>query len=367
MPPERSIRVLIVDDSAFVRKTVREMLSGHPAIAVVGAARDGIEALDLVAELKPDVVTCDLIMPRLDGVGFVRKQMAREPVSILVLTATPQDGDHAVEALNAGAVDIVKKPTALATDDLLRIREELVEKVQAAGRATIGSFARATSGEIAPAVRTGTSTAVAPALVRTEAGAAVAALPRKLDVIVLGISTGGPQALRYLLPQLPADFPIPIAMVLHMPVGYTALYAEKLDEICQIEVREAKDGDMLRPGLALLAPAGRHLQFRRDRERGVVAQLTLHPMEKTHRPSADVLFRSAAETFADRVLAIVMTGMGDDGTEGAAWVKAQGGIVLTEAEKSCVIYGMPRSVVEAGLSDAAIPLNELISEILARS
>lgn len=353
--PERIIRVLIVDDSAFVRKTVRQMLSGQPSITVVGVARDGIEALDLVPELKPDVITCDLVMPRLDGVGFVRKQMARLPVSILVLTATPQDGDHAVEALNAGAVDIVRKPTALATDDLLRIREELVEKIHAAGRAAVGSFARATSAVSAPA------------LVQTPATNRAAAMPSKLDVIVLGISTGGPQALRYLLPLLPADFPVPIAMVLHMPVGYTALYAEKLDEICQIDVREAKDGDALRPGLALLAPAGRHLQFRRDRERGVVAQLTLHPLEKTHRPSADVLFRSAAEMFADRVMAIVMTGMGDDGTEGAAWIKAQGGTVLTEAEKSCVIYGMPRSVVEAGLSDAAIPLNELASEILARS
>lgn len=335
-----------MDDSAFVRKIVREMLSGSPLIEVVGAARDGEEALELVEQLKPDVVTCDLFMPRLDGVGFVRKQMARKPVPILVLTAAPQDADKVVEALNAGAVDLVQKPTALATDDLLRIREQLVAKVMAAGGAAVGSLATVAVAKLVPA--------------------ALRANAARADVVVLGISTGGPQALRHMLPMLPADFPVPVAMVLHMPVGYTALYAEKLNEICPLEVREAKEGDVMRPGVALLAPAGRHLQFRRTPAGHVVGQLSLQPLEKTHRPSVDVLFRSAAEIYRERVLAVVMTGMGDDGTEGAAWVKAQGGTVLTEAEKSCIIYGMPRSVVEAGLSDAAVPLNEMAHAILER-
>ena len=345
---------MIVDDSAFVRKTVREMLSANPAIEVVGVARDGEEALAVVAELNPDVVTCDLQMPRLDGVGFVRKQMARRPVPILVLTAAPQDADHVVEALNAGAVDLVLKPTALATSDLLAIREQLIEKVTGAGRAALGALLVPPPAVPTPAVASAT---VWP----TRPGGAL-----RPEVIVLGISTGGPQALRYLLPLLPADFPVPIAMVLHMPVGYTALYAEKLDELCQIEVREAKEGDALRPGLALLAPAGRHLQFRRQRDGQVTAQLTMHPLEKTHRPAVDVLFRSAAEIFGARVLGLVMTGMGDDGTEGAAWVKAQGGTILTEAEKSCIIYGMPRSVVEAGLSDAAVPLQNMAQALFER-
>ena len=159
-----------------------------------------------------------------------------------------------------------------------------------------------------------------------------------------------------MLPLLPADFPVPIAIVLHMPVGYTALYAEKLNEVCNLEVKEAEDGDVLLPGRVLLACAGRHLGFRRTAAGTVVAQLPVQPLEKIHRPSADVLFRSAAEVFGGRVLAVVMTGMGDDGKEGAAWVKAQGGTVLTEAEKSCVIYGMPRSIVEAGLSDLRRPV-----------
>lgn len=340
------IRAVVVDDSAFVRKVVREMLTRSPFIEVVGAARDGEEALQLVADLKPDIVTCDLMMPRLDGVGFVRAQMARKPLPILILSASPQDAEQVLEALDAGAVDFIRKPTALATEELLGIREQLVDKVKAAVRAPLANLAE------------------------MPAGAPVAFSPRtgglKVDLVVLGVSTGGPQALRRLLPQLPADFPVPIAIVLHMPVGYTALFAEKLDEISQLEVIEAKEGDSLRPGRVLLAPAGRHLLVRRNAEGGLVAQLAVQPLEKVHRPSVDVLFQSAAEAARDRVLGVVMTGMGDDGKQGAAWIKAQGGRVITESEKSCVIYGMPRSVAEAGLSDAAVPLDGLADAILQR-
>ena len=338
------IRTLVVDDSAFVRKIVREILSGSPDIEVVGVARDGEEALELVEQLRPDVITCDLIMPRLDGLGFVRKQMARRPLPILILTASPQDGDSVIEALSAGAVDFVQKPSALATHELLEIRQQLLEKVKAAARAPIANL-----GDRPPA---------APGIFSRHT--------LKMDVVVLGISTGGPQALRYLLPQFPADFPIPLAIVLHMPIGYTALFAEKLNEISRLEVREAKDGDVLRPGLALLAQAGRHLLFRRTAANDVVAQLSVQPIDKIHRPSADVLFQSASEIYGGRVLGVIMTGMGDDGKQGCAWIKAQGGSVITEAENSCVIYGMPRSVVEAGLSDAAIPLTTMAAAILER-
>jgi two-component system, chemotaxis family, protein-glutamate methylesterase/glutaminase len=325
-----------------VRKVVREILSENCFIEVVGVARDGLEALELAEQLTPDVITCDVFMPRLDGVEFVRRQMARRPVPILMLSAAAEDAEQIVCALDAGAVDLVRKPTALATNDLRTMRTELVEKVRAAAAVPVMKLAEA---------------AVAPK------PAMLARAASKADVVVLGISTGGPQALRQLLPSLPGDFPAPILVVLHMPVGYTALFAEKLNEICALEVREARQGDELRGGLVLLAPAGRHLTLHRRRDGAVVAHLSLHPAEKVHRPSADVLFRSAAELYRDRVLAIVMTGMGDDGKEGAAWVKANGGKVLTEAEKSCIIYGMPRSVVEAGLSDASIPLTSMAQAI----
>jgi two-component system, chemotaxis family, protein-glutamate methylesterase/glutaminase len=193
------------------------------------------------------------------------------------------------------------------------------------------------------------------------------ARPRaRVDAIVIGISTGGPQALRALMPQLPADFPVPIAIVLHMPVGFTALYAEKLNEISPIAVKEAAEGEEMRPGLVLLAQAGKHLVFKRNPDGRVTTQLVRQPVELLHRPSVDVLFRSAAEVYGDRVLGVVMTGMGNDGKEGAAWIKAQGGSVITEAEQSCVIYGMPRSVVDAGFSDAAVPLNQMAQSIMQR-
>ena len=179
------------------------------------------------------------------------------------------------------------------------------------------------------------------------------------DVVVIGISTGGPQALKQLVPQLPADFPAPVAMVMHMPVGYTEMYARKLDELSPLEVREAHEGDVLRAGLALLAPAGRHLTFRRLADGSVAAHLDSKPFETPHRPSVDVLFQSAAEVYGERVLGVVMTGMGSDGRAGAAWIKAQGGLIYTESEETCVVYGMPGSVAEAGLSDMSVPLDRM--------
>ena len=338
------IRALVVDDSAFVRKIVREMLSRSPYIEVVGVARDGEEALEMVQALKPDVITCDLIMPGLDGVGFVRAQMARHPVPILILTSSPHDGEQVIEALNAGAVDLVQKPSALATDELLNIREQLVDKVKAAARAPVRNLLNGVAH---------------PTLAPVAASRTL-----NVDIVVLGISTGGPQALRRLIPEFPANFPVPIAMVLHMPVGYTALFAEKLNEISPLSVIEAKEGDVLRAGVALLAPAGRHLQFRRDAHGDVVAHLSMKPLDKNHRPSVDVLFQSAAETYGRRVLGVVMTGMGDDGRQGAGWIKAQGGMILTEDEQSCIIYGMPRSVVESGLSDRAVSLDGMAQAII---
>jgi Chemotaxis response regulator containing a CheY-like receiver domain and a methylesterase domain len=343
----RPVRVLVVDDSAFARKVVREIFATDPRVQIVGAARDGEEALELTATLQPDLVISDLRMPRMNGVDFVKRQMAVRPLPILILSSASQDEVEVVEALNAGAIEVVQKPTALATDDLKNVRDALVEKVHGALSVPVQNLMR----ELAP--QAAVSEPVAPVERRQQ----------KADIVVIGISTGGPQALRRMLPLFPADFPVPIAIVLHMPVGYTALYAEKLNEICALKVKETADGDVLRPGLVLIAAAGRHLVFRRTADHQVVAQSTMQPLEKIHRPSADVLFRSAAEVFGERVLAVVMTGMGDDGKEGAAWVKANGGRVITEAEKSCVIYGMPRSVVEAGLSDEVVALDEMAQTI----
>jgi len=189
---------------------------------------------------------------------------------------------------------------------------------------------------------------------------------RRVEVVVVGISTGGPQALKRLIGTLPPDCHVPVAVVLHMPIGYTELYARKLDEVSAVTVSEARSGDRLVGGTVVIARAGMHLKLGRDDGGNLVVRLDAEPRETLHRPSVDVLFRSAAELFDDRVLGVVMTGMGADGTEGAAWIKARGGTVITEAAETCVVYGMPRSVVEAGLSDAVIPLDGMTTAILER-
>lgn len=341
-------KVLIVDDSAFVRKVVRQMLSRSPFIEVVGTAANGREALEKVEELKPDVVSLDLIMPELDGIGFLREQMKRRPLPVVVVSIASENGELVLQAMDLGAVDFIQKPTALATDKIFEITDELIEKVKTAALVSPQKIAGL------PVEEAALSSAIPiPAKAKGQ-----------VEVVVLGISTGGPQALRTLIPRFPAEFPVPVAMVLHMPVGYTELYAKKLDEISRLKVVEAREGDELKPGLALLAPAGRHLFLSRNRNGAVIAHLDTRPFDTPHRPSVDVLFRSAAEVYGDKVLGVVMTGMGSDGKEGASWIKAQGGRIFTEAEETCVVYGMPRSVVEAGLSDKQVPLYNLAKEIM---
>jgi len=339
------IRVLVVDDSAYIRKVIREMLERSPDLEVVGAARDGEEALEQVASLRPDVVTCDLIMPGVDGVEFIRRQMAIQPVPVVIVSIAGESSERVLSALDAGAVDVVQKPSALATERVLDMSEELIIKVTAAAGAPL-SRPRDT----------------APLVPVTIASAASG----RYRIVVIGVSTGGPQGLKSIVPRLPADFPVPVAIVLHMPVGYTEAYAKRLDDTSALHVVEAQDGMEVRPGTVLVAPGGRHLSFARSADGRVCTRLDVRPLDTPHRPSVDVLFQSAAETFGEAVLGIVMTGMGSDGREGSAWVKARGGTVLTEAEETCVVYGMPRSVVEAGLSDEVVPLDTLAEAIMQR-
>jgi two-component system, chemotaxis family, protein-glutamate methylesterase/glutaminase len=344
---DRVLRVMVIDDSAYVRKVVREILSRSPSLEVVGAARDGREALDLVEQLDPDVVTCDLIMPELDGVGFVSEQMQRRPVPIIIMSVARETAEAALMALDAGAVDFVQKPTALASEKIFEVSNELIEKVKAAGQISLNRLPKS-----APLQSTAT--------VEPES---MAAGTHSVDLVVLGISTGGPQALKRLIPQLPADFPVPVVMVMHMPVGYTEMYAAKLNEMSNLEVSEGAEGNEVKPGRVFLAPAGRHLTLKRDGDGKIVIHLDAKPFSTLHRPSVDVLFQSAAEVCGNRVLGVVMTGMGSDGKQGAAWIKSQGGLIFTEAESSCVVYGMPGVVMEAGLSDKSISLEHMAHAI----
>jgi two-component system chemotaxis response regulator CheB len=339
---------MVIDDSAYVRKVVREILSRSPFVEVVGAARDGREALDLVEELNPDVITCDLNMPELDGVGFVREQMQRRPLPIIIMSVANETAEAALTALDAGAVDFVQKPTALASEKIFDVSTELIEKVKAAGHIALSRIAAVPPPAAVPASE--------PVMSITG--------NHSVDIVVLGISTGGPQALKRLIPQLPANFPVPVLMVMHMPVGYTEMYAAKLNELSNLEVREAAEGDEVIPGRVLLAPAGRHLTVKRGSSGKIVTHLDAKPFGTLHRPSVDVMFQSAAEVYGNRILGVVMTGMGSDGKQGAAWIKSQGGLVFTEAESSCVVYGMPCVVVEAGLSDKSVALEDMPRAIM---
>ena len=336
----------MIDDSAYVRKVVREILSRSPFIEVVGTARDGREALEEVERLQPDVVTCDLIMPELDGVGFVREQMQRRPVPIIIMSVAKETAEATLTALDAGAVDFVQKPTALATEKIFEVSTELIDKVKAAGSIALNRIPIAS-------------------ITQTDSSQPVTKIPgsHSVDLVVIGISTGGPQALKRLIPQLPEDFPVPVAMVMHMPVGYTEMYEAKLNELSPLEVKEAAEGDEIIPGRVFLGAAGRHLSLKREANGRVVTHLDARPFSMLHRPSVDVLFQSAAEVYGNRVLGVVMTGMGSDGKEGAAWIKSQGGLIFTEAESSCVVYGMPSAVMEAGLSDKSIALENMARAI----
>ena len=347
-------RVLVVDDSAFVRKVVTEMLGRSESLQVVGFARDGEEALDQVERLRPDVVTLDLVMPRMNGVEFLREQNRRRRVPVVVCSIAHQSGEMALEAFEEGAVEFVQKPTALATDRVYEIAAELIAKVEAAARAVVAApLVRAVHVAADGAVSAGAQASTA----RPSRGFG------RCDLVVLGVSTGGPQALRQLVPRLTRDFPVPVAIVLHMPVGYTEMYAQRLDAISTLEVSEAREGDELRAGVVLVAPAGWHLTVVRN-GRALHAHLDDGPTTTQHRPSVDVLFRSAAEVLGARVLGVVMTGMGNDGLLGAAHIKAQGGRVVTEAESSCVVYGMPRAIVEASLSDRSATLDQMADAIM---
>ena len=339
------VRVLVVDDSAYIRKVVREMLSRSPALEVVGTARDSEEALELVERLRPDVVTCDLIMPGADGVDFIQRQMSKRRLPIVIVSMAGESSERVLSGLDAGAIDFVQKPTALATDKVFDVADELIAKVMAAAGASMQPLPQAQPQQ--QSIRTST-------------------FHNSYSVLVVGVSTGGPQGLKSVIARLPADFPIPVAVVLHMPIGYTEAYAKRLDELSALTVIEARDGEEFRPGVVLIAPAGRHLKLHREADGRVISRLDVRPLDTPHRPSVDVLFESAAEVYGSRVIGVVMTGMGSDGRDGAAWIKARGGAMLTEAEETCVVYGMPRAIVEAGLSDAEVPLDLMTAAILER-
>ena len=337
------IRVLVVDDSAFARQVVRRVLERAGDIEIVDIARDGAEALEKVTLLRPDVVTLDLVMPGVDGLGVLEALPAEGGPRVVVVSSAGSNTELGVAALAAGAIDLVEKPTTQATDRMYEMADELIDRVRVAARAR-------------PLPRT-----VAPPLPRPRP-IAPDALP--FDLVVIGTSTGGPQALSRLLPRFPADFPVPIAIVVHMPSGYTEALARRIDNMSAIKVLEGHDGLVLTRGMAVLAPFGAHLGVARwDGGLRLVLDF-LHVPGELHRPSVDALFTSAAEVLGARTLGVVMTGMGEDGLNGARALTSAGACVLAESSSSCVVYGMPRAIIEAGLANETPSLERMADAIM---
>jgi two-component system chemotaxis response regulator CheB len=357
------IRVLIVDDSAFMRLTLTRVLNEATGLVVVGVARDGQEALELIPRLNPDVITLDVEMPRLDGLSTLRAIMAENPRAVVMLSSLTNEGAHeTILALALGAVDFVAKPEAKA--NIAAIGSEVVTKIRRAAGARVVSWSRSRSissaahlSPVFPAGSQGEAEAKCP-LPKGKTHP-----PRGLQahdkVVVIGASTGGPRALHTVLPMLPAGLPAAVLVVQHMPPGFTRSLAERLDSLSALRVKEAAPGDRLQLGLCLLAPGGFHMQVDRSGQVGLNQNPAIHGV----RPAVDVTMTSTAQNFGANGVGVVLTGMGRDGANGAALIHSAGGRVIAEDESTCVVWGMPRSVVEAGAADWVVPLEEVAGMI----
>jgi two-component system, chemotaxis family, protein-glutamate methylesterase/glutaminase len=337
------IRVLVVDDSAFVRKALSRMLGEAEDIEVVGTAVDGQDGLEKALALRPTVITLDVKMPRVDGLEALRRIMSECPTPVLLLSSLTSEGaDVTLRGLEAGALDFVDKSSVQGHMNLLGLADELRAKV----RALAGAHPR-------------------PGLLRpTAAPAEVTPARERAEAVLIGTSTGGPAALQAIVPRLPLSLAAPVLIVQHMPLGFTRSLAERLDQKSPLSVREARDGEPLQRGTVLIAPAGRHLKVRRVQGEPRV-WLDYEPLDALHRPSVDVLMQTAARVYGPALLGIILTGMGSDGVEGLRAIRAAGGRTLAQSEDTCVIFGMPKAALEAGVVHRSVPLGRVPDEILA--
>ena len=341
------VRVLVVDDSALMRKLIPQILAADSSIQVVGTAMDGNFGLKKIEDLKPQVVTLDLEMPGMGGLEMLKEIMRRHRIPVIVVSSHSTEGASVtLQALSMGAFDFVAKPNDVSAR-MPQIAQELITKIKAAAQS------RGVKMRPVPDI-----------LPRTQKN-----LPDTSKVVsrvvAIGVSTGGPHALQYVLSQLPADFPGSILVVQHMPEGFTEMFARRLDEICAISVKEAQSGDLLLAGRALICPGSRHLKVKRL-PLGDVAVLSDDPRVNGHRPSVDVLFKSVAEEFGSRSLAVLMTGMGDDGAQGMGEVKAAGGMTIAQSEDSCVVFGMPKAAIDRGYAVRVVGLDVLANTLQAQ-
>lgn len=350
------IRVLVVDDSAFNRRTITKMLETVPEVYVVGYATDGEEALRKVFELKPDLITLDLEMPRMDGFTFLRILMQNRPTPVIVVSARSED-ENVFRALEFGAVEFVAKPSGRISPELVTIQEDLIRKVRGIYSTDMNKILRrtATPAPVAPPRWRSRTVLTPPARQGT---------PERL--VVIGASTGGPPALQKVLAAIDRSAGAGFAVAQHMPPGFTRAFAERLNRFCSLEIREAATGDVLGPGVVLIAPGGKNLALRRRDDHVIIAHVMEPAPEQRYVPSVDILFESAGELGGLELTGVVLTGMGNDGSRGVTAIKRCGGSVIAEAEETSVVFGMPKEAIATGQVDRILPLPEISGEILRR-
>jgi two-component system chemotaxis response regulator CheB len=348
----KKIRVMVVDDSALMRKMISSILMKDPELEVVSTAMDGVFALKKLAQVRPDVITLDLEMPRMDGLTTLRYIVDDFQIPVVLVSShSTEGGDLTLQGLALGAVDFIAKPREAVTVHLPEIALELIQKVKTASRVTVRKMPR-------QALSTGATASVSVQPKRQSLCDSV----RK--VIAIGVSTGGPNAISAMLPQLPEDLPAAILIVQHMPEGFTQAFANRLNHACRIRVQEASDGAVLREGAALIAPGNRHLRVARL-GKGAVAVISSSPPVNGHRPSVDVLFTSVAEVYGPDCVGLIMTGMGEDGARGLGVIKAAGGYTVAQNEESCVVFGMPKVAIEMGHVQEVCSLEEIPQRLTA--
>jgi two-component system chemotaxis response regulator CheB len=341
----KPVRVLVVDDSALMRKLIPQILQQDPSIEVVGTAMDGAFALRKIEELKPQVVTLDLEMPGVPGLEVLKSIRRLRGVQVIIVSSyTTEGATFTLKALALGAFDFVAKPSDVSSR-MPEIARELIGKIRAAA-----------SSKGVPALPPSRKKVEKAPLDQVEA---------PTSVVCIGISTGGPNLLEYVLSRLPGDFPGTIVVVQHMPEGFTEMFARRLDECCSIQVKEARSGDLLLAGRALICPGNRHIRVKRL-PLGDVAVLSDEPLVNGHRPSVDVLFRSLAQDFGFRGTAVLMTGMGEDGCAGMGLVKDAGGLTIAQSEESCVVYGMPKAAIEKGFATRVLSVEQMVHTLQAQ-
>jgi len=342
------VRVLVVDDSAFMRKALKRMLNLDPAIKVVADAKDGAEALKKIQRLKPDVVTLDVKMPVMDGLQTLEKIMQDCPTPVLMVSSlTNEGGGITMRALASGAVDFIDKSSCHTVMDIIGIADSLVEKVKIIAGVDIGKLVK--KSKVEPLRREIEHEPIVSADVPSH-------------IVAVGASTGGPMSLETVLKPLSRDYPGAIMVVQHMPVGFTASFADRLNNICSMTVTEAKDNDPILPGNIYIAPGGYHLLLKRSNDK-FFASLSKYPCDVAHIPSVDVMMKSVAAIWPGRIMGIILTGMGQDGVEGVRAIKGRGGEVLAQNEATCVVYGMPKAAKQSGCVDRMVPLNCVAREI----